>query len=153
MSVPSESVFSLNVEYLKSKAGILRISEATIALCGLICESQIGWCMYSSTRLYNYVVLSTIILSLSILVLFAFQLDKIATFINWPISVFLRDVVSTVLYLIATILMMVAIGSCIYGKTAIIFAAMFGVCGTVVVGTLAFFNYLVIKGGRTATTV
>ncbi|KAG8182518.1 hypothetical protein JTE90_002056 [Oedothorax gibbosus] len=148
MSTQTATV-SLDKEYLKSRQGLLRIGEVVIGLCGIICESQGAYCGYGGMySFYNFVVVTTLILALIILIVYALQLDKLCTFINCFLSVFINDVLFAILYLVATILMIVTIGACRYGQVARIFAALFGVCGTVVVGMLALFGYQVMKSNQ-----
>ncbi|KFM79301.1 Proteolipid protein 2, partial [Stegodyphus mimosarum] len=103
--------------------------------------------MYS---FYNFVVVTTLILAVIILIIYFLGVDKLCTFINCPLSIFINDVIFAILYLIAAILMFVTIGACRAGQVARIFAALFGVCGTVVVGLLALDGYNVFRGNQSA---
>ncbi|GFQ95280.1 MARVEL domain-containing protein [Trichonephila clavata] len=120
-----------------------------IGLCGIICVSEGAYCgqggIYS---FYNTVVVSTLIIAILLLIVYVLGLQKFCTFINCFMSAFITDVLFTVLYLIATILMIITIGSCRYGQVARIFAVLFGICGTVVVGLLALFGYQIMRGNQ-----
>ncbi|XP_054715713.1 proteolipid protein 2-like [Uloborus diversus] len=145
MSNPNPTI-SLNKDYLKSKAGILRIFEAIIGICGIICESVGGYCNYGGMySFYNFVVVTTLIIAIIILIIYFFSLDQhlrfMCAFVNCPLTVFINDVIFTILYLIAAILMFVTVFGCRYRQVARIFASLFGVCGTIVVGLLAFDGY------------
>lgn len=143
---------SFSTDYIRSRPGILRILEAIIGLCGIISESQGAYCgnhgMYS---FYNFVVCTTLILAVIIIVLYLIGLDKVCAFINFPISILLNDVIFTILYFIAAILMFVTIGSCRTGQAARIVAAIFGVFGTIVVGMLALYGYQAFRSGSAST--
>lgn len=150
MSTQTASI-SLNSDYIKSRIGILRILEAVIGVCGIICENEGAYCgYYGMHSFYNFVVTTTLILAIIILVVYLLGLDKLCPFINCPLSVFINDVVFAVLYIVAAILMFITIGACSFRQVARIFAALFGVCGTIVVGLLALDGYQTFRGNQSA---
>ncbi|GIY26389.1 MARVEL domain-containing protein [Caerostris darwini] len=145
----TQTAVTVDTDYLRSKQGLLRIGEAVIGLCGIICVSEGAYCgqggIYS---FYNTVVVSTLIIAILLLIVYVLGLQKFCTFINCFMSAFITDVLFAVLYLIATILMIITIGSCRTGQIARIFAVLFGVCGTVVVGLLALFGYQILRSNQ-----
>lgn len=150
MSSQSSSL-SLNTDYIKSRIGILRILEAVIGVCGIICVNEGAYCgRYGMYSFYNFVVTTTLILAIIILIIFLFGIDKLCAAINCPMSVFINDVVFLICYIIAAILMFITIGICKSGMVARIFAALFGVCGTIVVGLLALDGYQTFRGNQSA---
>uniref|UniRef100_A0A2L2Y6K2 Proteolipid protein 2 n=2 Tax=Parasteatoda tepidariorum TaxID=114398 RepID=A0A2L2Y6K2_PARTP len=96
-------------------------------------------------RFYNFVVTTTLILAVIFIIFYLFRIDKAITFINCFMCVFVNDVLFTVLYLVATILIIITIGTCRAGQVARIFATLFGILGTIDVGLLALFGYKVFK--------
>ena len=142
---------SLNTDYIKSRIGVLRILEILIGICGIISENEGAYCGYRGMHsFYNFVVTTTLILGIIILIVFLLGLDKLCPFINCPMSVFINDVVFSICYIVAAILMFITIGACKYGQVARIFAALFGVCGTIVVGLLALYGYQTFRGNQSA---
>lgn len=143
---------AFSTDYIRSRPGILRILEAIIGLCGIISESQGAYCgKYGMYSFYNFVVCTTLILAVVIIIIYLIGLDKLCAFINFPISIFINDVIFAILYLIAAILMFVTIGACRAGQAARIVAAIFGVFGTIVVGMLAMMGYQSIRSGSAST--
>ncbi|CAL1274777.1 unnamed protein product [Larinioides sclopetarius] len=145
----TQAAVTLDTDYLKSRQGLLRIGEAIIGLCGIICISEGAYCGYGGIySFYNTVVVSTLIIAILLLIVYVLNLQRFCTFINCFMSAFITDVLFTILYLIATILMIITIGGCRYGQVARIFAVLFGVCGTVVVGLMALFGYQTIRSNQ-----
>ncbi|KAF8774055.1 hypothetical protein HNY73_016651 [Argiope bruennichi] len=145
----TQAAVALDTDYLKSRQGLLRIGEAIIGLCGIICISEGAYCSYGGIySFYNTVVVSTLIIAILLLIIYVLNLQRFCTFINCFMSAFITDVLFSILYLIATILMIITIVNCRFGQVARIFAVLFGICGTVVVGLLALIGYRTLRSNQ-----
>ncbi|XP_076350394.1 uncharacterized protein LOC143246990 [Tachypleus tridentatus] len=145
----SSSDSRVDVNYVKSVPGLIRIAQLVVAICGLISAGSGYYCFGTGGKIhfYEFTAVYSLIFVILVFILFFFRIDQaIGTRINIPLSLLINDAILTILYLIAAILMFVAIGACDWGVGGRVAAAIFGVLGFLTHGYHAFLDYGWVRG-------
>lgn len=110
---------------------------------GYYCYGQ-----YGKYSFYEFVAVSALIFVIVFFVVFFFRLDRyLIGCINLPLSFLINDAIFSILYVIASILLFTAIGSCYHGQGARIAASIFGVLAFLSFGATAIDDYRWLKSG------
>jgi len=126
----NDNSIGLDVSYVKTVPGLLKVEVVALSLLGLICNGFIG---YSFAGWYYFVACTSMITSLVLLILYLVRVPWVVTIIAWYLSELIYCALFGVFFLIASIGTLAGIG---HGMIAArVFAALFGFAAT---GCLGF---------------